>query len=48
VEEGSKLAIEFHSQLTVLCHKPNFFDEPAEAFRRLQAGVLVIEGFRRG
>jgi hypothetical protein len=45
VKEGSKLAIELDPELSISRHKPDLFDELADAFGGLDAGVLVVQGF---
>jgi hypothetical protein len=44
VEEGCKLAIKLHPELSILWLEPDLFDELTDAFRGLQACMLVIEG----
>ena len=45
VEEGSKLAIELHPELSIVRHEPDLLDELTDTLGGLEAGVLVIEGF---
>src|SRR5262245_30933438 len=45
VEEGCKLAIKLHSKLSILRHQPDLFNELPDAFRGLEAGVFIIQGF---
>ena len=47
VDKRGKLAIEINSQLPILRHEPDLFDEPADAFRSFRAGMLVVEGLAR-
>ena len=44
VEEGSKLSVKLHPELSIFRHEPDLFDELTDTFGRLEAGVLVVEG----
>jgi len=41
VEEGCKLPIKLHPELSIFRHQPDLFDELTDAFSGLEAGVLV-------
>jgi hypothetical protein len=45
VNEAGKLAIKLDSELPVVRHQPNLFDQVPEARGGLQARQLVVEGF---
>jgi len=45
VDEAGKLAIKLDSELPVVRHQPNLFDQVPEARGGLQARQLVVEGF---
>jgi hypothetical protein len=45
VDEGCKLAIKLHPELSIFRHKSDLFDQLPDAFGGLKAAVLVIQGF---
>lgn len=43
-EEGCQLTVKLDLELPIFRHEPDLFNQFAEAFRGLQAGILLVEG----
>jgi len=45
VDKACQLAVELNPELSIIGHEPDLFDEVADAFASLQAGILIVEDF---